>query len=117
MDLKKYHRLTAAIIFIVTLIIYLMTVAPTLSFWDCGEFIACSVTLSVPHPPGSPLYLLLGKMAGMFPFGDIGWRVNLISVLVSALIVMLLYLTVVRLIRLYRGPEESTEDALIVYGG
>ncbi len=117
MDTKLLHRVIAGVVFLATLIVYLTTVAPTLSFWDCGEFIACSVTLSVPHPPGSPLYLLLGKLFSMIPFGDIGWRVNLISVLVSALSVVLLYLTIVRLVRQYRGEEKSTLDAIIVYGG
>ncbi len=117
MDLRKINRLIAGFLFVITLIIYLSTVAPSLSFWDCGEFIACAVTMSVPHPPGSPLFLLLGKIFSMIPFGDIGWRVNLISVIVSALSVMLLYLTIVRLIRQYRGREETTLDALINYGG
>ena len=117
MDLKLLHKVIAGSLFVLTLIIYLTTVAPTLSFWDCGEFIACSYTMSVPHPPGSPLYLLLGKMFSMIPFGDVGWRVNLISVIVSAFSVVILYLTIVRLVRLYRGAESSTLDALIVYGG
>ena len=117
MDLKVIHRLIAGLLFVLCLIIYLSTVAPTLSFWDCGEFIACSVTMSVPHPPGSPFFLLLGHLFSLIPFKDIGWRVNLISVIVSALTIMLLYLTIVRLIRLYRGREESTLDALITYGG
>jgi tetratricopeptide (TPR) repeat protein len=117
MDLKKVHRIIAGLLLAVTLIIYLTTIAPTLSFWDCGEFIACSYTLSVPHPPGSPLYLLMGKIFSMIPFGDIGWRVNLISAIVSAFSVMLLYLTIVRLVRLYRGREETVQDALINYGG
>ncbi|TKJ38384.1 membrane protein [candidate division LCP-89 bacterium B3_LCP] len=116
MSLKYANRTIAAIIFVLTLIIYLATVADTLSFWDCGEFIASSVIMGVPHPPGSPFYLLLGKMFTMIPFGDIGWRVNLISVLVSALSVMLLYLTIVRLIRHYRGIVETGYDALITYG-
>lgn len=117
MNLKTLHRGTATLIFLISLIIYLSTIAPTLSFWDCGEFIACSVIMGVPHPPGSPLYLLLGHIFSLIPFGDIGWRVNLISAIVSALAVVLLYLTVVRLIRLYRGREETYRDALLNYGG
>ncbi|RJP74074.1 MAG: DUF2723 domain-containing protein [Candidatus Zixiibacteriota bacterium] len=117
MSLKTLHKSFAAFLFLFSLIIYLDTVAPTLSFWDCGEFIACSVIMGVPHPPGSPLYLLIGHLFSNLPFGDIGWRVNLISVLVTALSVMLLYLTAVRLIRLYRGPERSLVDGLINYGG
>ncbi len=117
MNLKKVHRGVAALIFLLSWFTYLSTIAPTLSFWDCGEFISSAYIMGVPHPPGSPLYLLLGKMFTMIPFGDIGWRVNLISTIVSGLTVMILYLTIVRLIRLYRGKEETTLDALIVYGG
>lgn len=116
MNLKVWHRLIAATLFVICLIAYLSTVAPTLSFWDCGEFIACSVIMGVPHPPGSPLFLLLGHLFSLIPFGDIGWRVNLISVIVSAFSVMLLYLTIVRLIRFYRGREQTTLDALMTYG-
>lgn len=117
MEPKKLNRLIALFLFVITLVIYLSTVAPTLSFWDCGEFIACSVTLSVPHPPGSPLFLLLGKIFSMIPYGDIGWRVNLISAIASAFSVMLLYLTIVRLIRQYHGPEGSSLDTAVIYGG
>jgi len=117
MDLKVLHRGIAAFLFLFSLVIYLSTMAPTLSFWDCGEFIACSTTMSVPHPPGSPLFLLVGNLFSRIPFGDPGWRVNLISVFVSAFSVLLLYLTIVRLIRSYRGREESLLDGLIIYGG
>jgi tetratricopeptide (TPR) repeat protein len=117
MDLKTLHRVIAAFLLIFSWIIYLSTVAPTLSFWDCGEFIACSVIMGVPHPPGSPLFLLTGHLFSLIPFGDVGWRVNLISTIVSALTVWLLYLTIVRLVRFYRGKEETLLDGWIVYGG
>jgi tetratricopeptide (TPR) repeat protein len=117
MDLKKLHCGIAVFLLLFSFIIYFASMAPTLSFWDCGEFIATSVIMGVPHPPGTPLYLLIGHMFSLIPFGDIGARVNLISPIVSALAVMLLYLTAVKLIRLYRGKEENLVDALIIYGG
>lgn len=55
-DQKMLGRAFAAFSFLFSLVIYLMTMAPTVSFWDCGEFIACSYRLAVPHPPGAPLY-------------------------------------------------------------
>ncbi|MCX6641032.1 MAG: DUF2723 domain-containing protein [bacterium] len=116
MDLKVLHRIVAGLMLAISLIVYLSTMAPTLSFWDCGEFIACSYQMGVPHPPGSPLFLLLGNVFSRIPFGDVGWRVNLLSALVSAFSVMLVYLTTVRLIRNYRGKEESVLDAVIIYG-
>jgi len=87
---ERMHRWMAAIVLVVSGGVYLSTVAPTLSFWDCGEFITASVTMSVPHPPGAPFFLLLGRFFSMLPLGDLGFRVNLISVIASAFTVMFL---------------------------
>lgn len=117
MTIEKTHRLLAGFVFLVSFGIYFATMAPTVSYWDCGEFIATSYILGVPHPPGSPLYLIIGRIFSMFPFGgDIGFRVNLISPLVSALAVMLLYLIVVQFITQWRGPVRSREDRWVVFG-
>ncbi|NQS97184.1 MAG: DUF2723 domain-containing protein [candidate division Zixibacteria bacterium] len=114
----KTDQIFAAAVFIIGLITYLSTVAPTTSFWDCGEFIACSYTMAVPHPPGSPLFLLLGRVMSILPTAsDIGFRVNLLSVLFSSFSLMFLYLATVRLIRMYRGPDKSGEDSFIVGAG
>jgi Tfp pilus assembly protein PilF len=115
---RTTNRIIAFAIFIVSLVVYIMTMARTTSFCDCGEFIACSYTLSVPHPPGAPFYLLVGRIFSMIPlFSDVGFRVNLISPITSALTIMLLYLTIVRLIRQWRGEEKSTTDKWIAYLG
>ncbi|MCB9473080.1 MAG: DUF2723 domain-containing protein [Candidatus Delongbacteria bacterium] len=101
------HRLAALLIFLTALVLYLSTMAPTTSFWDCGEFITASYTLSVPHPPGAPFYLLLGRLFSMLPFpADIGARVNLISPVASALTVMLLYLSVIHLLAYWKTRTE-----------
>ena len=113
----RINRWMAGSIFLIALVLYLKTMAPTVSFWDCGEFIATSYILGITHPPGSPLYLLMGRLFSMFPtFDDIGARVNLISPLVSALAVMFLYLSVVHLVRKMRGAFQSPLDAMIAYG-
>ena len=116
--MNKINKILAAVTFLYSFIIYLMTMAPTASFWDCGEFIATSVIMGVPHPPGSPLYLLLGNVFSQLPFySDIGARVNLISPLVSALAVMFLYLIIVQLVEEWRGEVKNISDAMITYGG
>ena len=95
----KWNRILAAIVLAFSFLIYFMTMSPTVSFWDCGEFIATSYTLGVPHPPGSPLYLIIGRIFSMLPFNDdIAFRVNIISPIVSAIAVMLLYLIIVKLL-------------------
>jgi tetratricopeptide (TPR) repeat protein len=77
--------------------VYLKTMAPTVSFWDCGEFIASSYIMGVPHPPGSPLYVLLGRVFSLIPFSEVAWRVTLMSALSSALAVWCVYLSTVAL--------------------
>ncbi len=84
----------------VATIVYLLTVQRTFSFWDCGEFVACSYILGIPHPPGSPLFVLLGRLFSLLPVAtDIGFRINLVSTFSSALAAMFGYFIVVRLIR------------------
>jgi hypothetical protein len=115
---RTTNRIIALAVFVIALVVYIMTVAPTTSFWDCGEFIACSYTLSVPHPPGAPFFLLVGRVFSMIPlFHDIGFRVNLISPITGALTIMLVYLIIVRLIRQWRGEEKTGLDKWIVYTG
>ncbi len=111
------NRIVAAAVFLIALLTLGATVSPTLSFWDCGEFIAAAFTVGVPHPPGTPLYLLIGRLFSMLPIAtDIGLRVNLLSVLGSAITSLLLYLTIVRLVRVWRGREVTTTDKILVYG-
>ena len=101
---------------IISFIVYMLTMAPTVSFWDCGEFIACSATLSVPHPPGAPLFLLFGRIFAMIPFStDIAFRTNLFSVLASAATIIILYYSIILLIERFRGKSESVKDQFIVY--
>lgn len=118
---RTINRTLAIALFAAAELLYLATMAPTLSFWDCGEFIATAHTLGVPHPPGAPLFLLVGRLFSMVPFfGDIGARVNLISTLASAGTVMLAYLVVVRLIVLYRQTDPDRwglAEKLSAYGG
>lgn len=67
---------------VVSFVIYFITKAPTTSFWDCGEFIASSYILGIPHPPGYPMFILIGRFFTLLPLAsDIAVRVNMISVL------------------------------------
>jgi hypothetical protein len=84
---KDFDRVNAAIAVVVALIsfiIYRLTVAHTLSYWDCGEFIACAHILGNPHPPGSPLFILIGRFFDLLPLAnDVAFRINLLSVFSS----------------------------------
>ncbi len=95
----KYAGILAgALSFIVAFIIYFKTMAATLSFWDCGEFIACANTLGVPHPPGTPFFVIIGRFFIMLHmFANVAQRTNFMSVLGSALTVWICYLIVVRM--------------------
>lgn len=65
---------------------YVITLAPTVTFWDAGEFIAAAKTLGIPHPPGTPLFVLIGHVWGtLLPFGEFAQRTNLLSATLSAL--------------------------------
>ncbi|NUM80870.1 DUF2723 domain-containing protein [bacterium] len=124
-DFVKMNKIVGLIVFLLAFLGYFITVSPTVSYWDCGEFAACAYTLAIPHPPGSPLFLLIGRVFSMIPFSSIGYplglsvtdydiayRVNMISVLASAFAVLFLYLTAVRLIMQWRNRPETAFDGL-----
>jgi tetratricopeptide (TPR) repeat protein len=99
-----FSVLSAAISFV----IYNITKAPTVSFWDCGEFIASSYILGVPHPPGYPVYVILGRLMSMLPLSsEIAVRVNLLSVLGGAAAVFVAYWLIVRIIV---GPRDTMPE-------
>ncbi|RKY74306.1 DUF2723 domain-containing protein, partial [candidate division KSB1 bacterium] len=108
---SRLNRIFAFLVFVVSTSIYLKTVAPTTPFWDCGEFITCAYILGIPHPPGAPFYVLLGRIFSMLPLAkDIAMRVNITSSLMSGITVMLTYLIIVRLITMFRGRPRDVYD-------
>jgi tetratricopeptide (TPR) repeat protein len=109
--------------FLIVLISYLRTVSPTVSFWDCGEFIACSHILGIPHPPGSPLYVLIGRIFSILPLaGDISLRVNLLSSFSNAAAAGIAYFVAARLITMwysdrYPDPSLPLSKRVSIYAG
>jgi Flp pilus assembly protein TadD len=116
---RKRNRIIALLLFLVALATYLKTVSPSVPFWDCGEFIATSHIMGVPHPPGAPLFILVGRFFILFlPFiQEVALRVNFISVLFCALAVLFFYLCVIRIISRWIKPLDSTEKRIILYTG
>lgn len=99
--------------FVVALITYILTVEPTASFWDPGEFIATSAKLQVGHPPGAPLFQMMGAFFSTFAPDktDVALLVNMISVISSALAILFLFWSVSLLIRKITGPAETLTPA------
>jgi MFS family permease len=97
-NFKKINDLVGWVVFVISLIVFSATVERTASFWDCGEFIACAYKLQVPHPPGAPLFLLLGRLFSMLAGSDntqVAYWVNMMSVVSSALTILFMHWTIV----------------------
>ncbi|NIJ55056.1 glycosyltransferase family 117 protein [Dyadobacter arcticus] len=114
---KKWSNLVSWCVFTIAFLTYLLTMERTASFWDCGEFIACAFKLQVPHPPGAPFFLLIGRLFSLLALGDVtkvAYWVNMVSVLSSAFTIFFLYKTIVLLaIKLKRkSPANLTETEM-----
>lgn len=93
-NFNKINTITGWIIFAIATIVYWLTVEPTAGFWDVGEFIAVSYKLEVPHPPGAPFFLLVGRMFSFLALGDVtqvAYWINIVSVLCSGFTILFLF--------------------------
>ncbi|MDA3952673.1 MAG: DUF2723 domain-containing protein [Bacteroidales bacterium] len=96
---KLVNRITGWVVFLIAATVYLLTIEPTTSFWDCGEFIASAFKLEVGHPPGAPLFMILARVFSLFA-GDVknvAMMVNAMSGLASAFTILFLYWSIVHL--------------------
>ncbi len=99
---RKWNNITGWSLFVFSSLVYILTIEPTVSFWDCGEFILCSFRLQVGHPPGAPLFIMIGRIATLFAGGDtskVALMMNLLSAICSGLAIMLLFWTITHLAR------------------
>jgi hypothetical protein len=96
---EKSHALLLLGLVALLLLVYLTTLSPTISGGDTGELVTVAHELGVAHPPGYPLYTLIGHALTHLPFGTIAWRVNLASALCATGCGVLIYLTLVRWLR------------------
>ena len=116
-----WNRLVAAAVFVAAAITYLLTIEPTASFWDCGEFIASSYKLEVGHPPGNPVFQLFARFFTMF-FDNMhaAVAVNAMNAVCSALTIFFLYLTIVFFAKRVVMPSEdgsyTTGKAIAIFG-
>lgn len=101
MDFKKWNVILGWIVFAIALTTYSLTVEPTASFWDAGEYISTSAKLQVGHPPGAPLYQMLGAFFSTFsPSKEhIALMVNMMSVFSSAFTILFMFWSVSYLVK------------------
>ena len=116
-----WNRATAVLVFAIFAVTYLLTIEPTASFWDCGEFIASSYKLEVGHPPGNPVFQLFARFFTMFTDNmHAAVAVNAMSAICSALTIFFLYLTIVFLAKRVVKPSEdgtySVGKAIAIFG-
>jgi len=118
----KLNNIVGWIVFAIATFVYATTIEPTVSFWDCGEYIATSYKLMVGHPPGAPFFQFMGAFFSIFAFGDVtavAKMVNFMSALSSSLTILFLFWTIThfgRRIALRNDGELNDGNTLAIIG-
>ncbi|MGC9373565.1 MAG: glycosyltransferase family 117 protein [Bacteroidales bacterium] len=116
-NFKIVNRISGWIIFLIAAIVYLLTIEPTTSFWDCGEFIASAYKLQVGHPPGAPIFMIISRFFTFFAGGDVtkaAMMVNAMSGLASAFTILFLFWTITHLAKKMFPKTESLSMAQLI---
>jgi hypothetical protein len=120
---NQFNNVLGWILFAVSLATYTLTLEPTVSFWDCGEFISASYRLQICHPPGAPLFLMIGRVFSLMAGDDVtrvAFWVNMVSAVTSALTVMFMFWTITHLAKkmlVKSGEAEGWQSIAIMFSG
>ena len=117
LNYKKINNIAGWAVFAIATIVYLLTVERTASFWDCGEFIAASYKLQVPHPPGAPLFLLIGRMFSFLALGDVtkvAYWINVVSVLSSSFTILFMFWSITMLAKKVVAPKNNPDLSQLI---
>ena len=122
--MKQYQLLNNIcgwVVFAIAAVTYILTLEPTASFWDCGEFISSAYKLEVGHPPGNPIFMLTGRFFANFASdpSQVAYMINLMSGLFSAATLLLLFWTIPHLARkliVREGSEMSLSQMIVILG-
>ena len=120
-NFKKWNTLLGWFSFLIALITYSLTVEHTVSFWDAGEYILTASKLQVGHPPGAPLFQMLGAFFSIFTFGNnelVGWMMNMMSAVASAFTILFMFWTITLLLKKIAGVNNdmSQSKAMAILG-
>lgn len=119
-NFKKWNTIIGWSVFAIALVTYSLTVEPTLSFWDCGEYISTAAKLEVGHPPGAPLYQMMGAFFAMFATeaSKVALMVNMMSVFSSAFTILFMFWSLTMLLKklVSRFAEIDTNNSVAILG-
>ena len=114
MNFKKLNNLFGWGVFLVATVVYFLTMEPTVSWWDCGEYISTANKLQVGHPPGAPTFQLIGRFFSLFAFGDVtkvAMMINIMSCLCSSFTILFLFWTISMLAqKIWMKDGENASD-------
>ena len=118
---NRWNRLTGWAVFAIAALVYILTLEPSSSLWDCAEFVATSYKLEVGHPPGAPLFMLLARIATIFAPSThyVPHMVNGMNGIASAFCILFLFWTITHIARRLmtrEGKELTTANAVAVLG-
>lgn len=122
MNFRKVNNIVGWITGLIAITVYLVTMEPTVSFWDCGEFISCAYKIEVGHSPGAPLFMLIQRIFGMLAgsnHANVAMYVNAWSAIASGLTILFLFWTITHFARrlmVGRGEEPDTRQTILIMG-
>lgn len=118
-NFKKWNTILGWVAFAIALITYTLTVEPTISFWDCSEYIATSSNLELGHPPGAPLFQMMGAIFSIFATDptQIAFMVNMLSVFSSAFTILFMFWSLTLIMKkVFLNEESAKENVIMVLG-